>query len=93
MSMPVSLAAACAGSYPLTIGLTASTDRPICLNWRISEATTWVLPTSVPVAVMKIAVTISLPRRYESAERQAIPAKTEKNAALATGYTIGESIA
>jgi hypothetical protein len=42
---------------------------------------------------MKIAVTDSLPRRYESAERQAMPAKTEKSAALATGYTISESIA
>ena len=62
MSMPGSLAAACAGSYPLTIGLMASTVRPICRKCRMSEATTKVFPTSVPVAVMKIAVTVSAPR-------------------------------
>jgi hypothetical protein len=36
----------------------ASTVRPICRNSRMSEATTKVFPTSVPVAVIKIAVTI-----------------------------------
>jgi len=58
MSVPGSLAGACAGSYPQTIGLMASTAWPDSRKCRMSEATTRVFPTSVPVAVMKIAVTI-----------------------------------
>ena len=58
----------------------------------MSEATTWVFPTSLPVAVMKMAVTVLKPCRYESAERQAIPAKIKKRGVSATGYAAGYSI-
>ena len=57
--IPGSLVAACAGSKPLTIGLMASTEWPSCRKCRIRPAATKVLPTSVPVAVMKIALTVS----------------------------------
>ena len=55
-STPGSLAAALRGSKPVTTGLSASTVRPAARKCRIRPAATKVLPMSVPVAVMKIAV-------------------------------------
>src|SRR4029077_17307528 len=48
----------------------------MCCKCRMSEATTRVFPTSGPVAVMKIAVTIRRLAYHESAECRLIPAKT-----------------
>ena len=66
-STPGSLVCTAAGSKPLTTGLIASTARPAARKCRISAAVTKVLPTSVPVAVTKIAVTASTPRRSTAA--------------------------
>ena len=49
----------CAGSKPLTTGLSASTARPCARRWRIRPQATKVLPMSVPVAVTNRALMIA----------------------------------
>src|SRR5499426_2171421 len=52
--------AAAVGSKPVTTGLMASTARPCWRRWEMSPQVTNVLPMSVPVAVTKSAVMLSL---------------------------------